>query len=736
MSSYSARRAGASTPGSTSRRSRPTRIRRARRSQSRMLRSLSPRCTSARSPSSPPCTATASAAASAWSAMPTSWSPPTTLLRPARGRPGRARRRDPPVPSRAAAPDARHGLHRSDDHRQRTPHFGSVLHVVPADELARPQHSRSAARSPTKSPAVIRAAKQSLNGIDLWDVQPQLPLRAGLHVRAQPVGRGRRAPQRLRGRSADGRQPMTADKRADLDDVVAELRSGMTIAHRRLGHRAASRWRIVRAILRSDLDRPHDRQLGRPGSRAALRRRQGAPGRLRVLRRSTRSPLDPHFRTARQTGAIERRAVRRGAVPPRAAGRGVAGAVPAGARRARQRPLPGQRPSAHRDLAVRRPGGIRRRAGVRARRRPSATSIAPTGGATQVPRARPVLGRHDARGRADRQALRVDRADRANRRHCSVDGCVHQLRIPRMPSTASSRHPLGAHFTSCDPDYGRDEEFQREYAAERRVDPEPGPEFRAAWIDVDRGRIPSGSARRRPMTRHPRRDLRRRGRRVFRGDGEILANPIGTIPMIGGRLARATFEPDLMMTDGEAALIANDEATPARRRPGGRVLEPVPIDVRLGLVGPPSRDDGRHPGRPLRQPEHRRHRRHQQPKAQLLGYRGAPGNTINDTTSYWVPEARAKVFVERSTPSPASDGTGPRHSAPTAARFVEVRRVVTRPRRVRLRDARSLDARALGPPRCRPSTRSSRPPGSSWSSTTGSRPTAGRPTRSCASSAP
>ena len=50
---------------------------------------------------------------------------------------------------------------------------------------------------------------------------------------------------------------------------------------------------------------------------------------------------------------------------------------------------------------------------------------------------------------------------------------------------------------------------------------------------------------------------------AFRGDGEILANPIGTIPMIGGRLARATFEPDLAMTDGEAKLVANDEATPA-----------------------------------------------------------------------------------------------------------------------------------------------------------------------------
>ena len=46
----------------------------------------------------------------------------------------------------------------------------------------------------------------------------------------------------------------------------------------------------------------------------------------------------------------------------------------------------------------------------------------------------------------------------------------------------------------------------------------------------------------------------------FRGDGEILANPIGTIPMIGGRLARAPFEPDLLMTDGEAGLIANDRA--------------------------------------------------------------------------------------------------------------------------------------------------------------------------------
>ena len=35
------------------------------------------------------------------------------------------------------------------------------------------------------------------------------------------------------------------------------------------------------------------------------------------------------------------------------------------------------------------------------------------------------------------------------------------------------------------------------------------------------------------------------------------------------------------------------------------------------------------------------------PKAQLLGVRGAPGNTINHPTSYWVPRHSPRVFVER-----------------------------------------------------------------------------------------
>ena len=44
---------------------------------------------------------------------------------------------------------------------------------------------------------------------------------------------------------------------------------------------------------------------------------------------------------------------------------------------------------------------------------------------------------------------------------------------------------------------------------------------------------------------------------VFRGDGEILASSFGTVPAVGARLARLTFEPDLMMTDGIASLVAD-----------------------------------------------------------------------------------------------------------------------------------------------------------------------------------
>ena len=49
-------------------------------------------------------------------------------------------------------------------------HFGSVLRVVPQAEL-RDAAFEVAREIAAKSPTVIRAAKESLNGIDLWDVK-------------------------------------------------------------------------------------------------------------------------------------------------------------------------------------------------------------------------------------------------------------------------------------------------------------------------------------------------------------------------------------------------------------------------------------------------------------------------------------------------------------------------------------------------------------------------------------
>ena len=47
-------------------------------------------------------------------------------------------------------------------------------------------------------------------------------------------------------------------------------------------------------------------------------------------------------------------------------------------------------------------------------------------------------------------------------------GPVHTMKINRMMIDGVSEAPGGAHFTECPPDYGRDEAFQKEYAATAR----------------------------------------------------------------------------------------------------------------------------------------------------------------------------------------------------------------------------------------------------------------------------
>lgn len=164
----------------------------------------------------------------------------------------------------------------------------------------------------------------------------------------------------------------------------------------------------------------------------------------------------------------------------------------------------------------------------------------------------------------------------------------------------------------------------------------------------------------------------------FRGDGEIVANPIGTIPMIGGRLARAAFEPDLVMTDGEAMLIANDEAF---EWPGGKVVETYNpyrsmFDVvwsgrRHVIMGASQIDAFGNQNFAAIGADYAK------PKAQLLGFRGAPGNTVNHVTSYWVPNHSPQVFVES---VDVVTGVGYDRAAtlpPSTRALHEIRRVVT-----------------------------------------------------------
>jgi acyl CoA:acetate/3-ketoacid CoA transferase beta subunit len=65
------------------------------------------------------------------------------------------------------------------------------------------------------------------------------------------------------------------------------------------------------------------------------------------------------------------------------------------------------------------------------------------------------------------------------------------------------------------------------------------------------------------------------------------------------------------------------------------------------------------------------------PKAQLLGVRGAPGNTVNNPTSYFVPAHGPRVFVET---VDCVSGVGYDRAVaagPAASEFHEIRRVIS-----------------------------------------------------------
>jgi len=166
---------------------------------------------------------------------------------------------------------------------------------------------------------------------------------------------------------------------------------------------------------------------------------------------------------------------------------------------------------------------------------------------------------------------------------------------------------------------------------------------------------------------------------AFRGDGEILASCFGTVPAVGARLARLTHAPDLIMTDGIASLRADVSPVSGKGGEAPVVEGWLPFQRVFDLLW----SGRRHVVMIASQIDRYGNHNfacigpHEKPKAQLLGMRGAPGNTISHTTSYWVPRHTANVFVEK---VDVVSGVGYDRAAalgPMTSRFHEIRRVVS-----------------------------------------------------------
>lgn len=164
--------------------------------------------------------------------------------------------------------------------------------------------------------------------------------------------------------------------------------------------------------------------------------------------------------------------------------------------------------------------------------------------------------------------------------------------------------------------------------------------------------------------------------RAWEGDGEILASPITLIPSIGARLARATTDPDLLLTDGEASLAAGVwavDAAPAQLEgwlPYRAVFDICWAGKRHVMMGPVQLDRFGNANLSAIGDFDR-------PARALLGMRGAPGNTVNHATSYWVRRHSPRVFVER---VDVVCGIGYDRAAAagsTAREFLDLRRVVS-----------------------------------------------------------
>jgi glutaconate CoA-transferase subunit A len=269
-----------------------------------------------------------------------------------------------------------------------------------------------------------------------------------------------------------------ADKRLSLDDLVGELRSGMTIGIGGWGSRRKP-MAAVRAILRSDLTDLTVVAYGGPD--VGLLCAAGKVARVVFGFVTLDSiPTDPHFKQARQTGAVEATEYDEGMfylgllaasqrvpfLPTRAGlGSDVLTVNPS------LRTVTSPYEDGEQLVAV---PALRLDAAIihvnRADARGSGQILGPDPFFDEV-----------FLGAADRRFVTTERIIDSDR--FGAEGPVQTLCISRLLTDGVVETPGGAHFTACVPDYRRDEEFQKEYVA-AASDPDQWAAFAQRYLEV------------------------------------------------------------------------------------------------------------------------------------------------------------------------------------------------------------------------------------------------------------
>ncbi|HET7532631.1 MAG TPA: CoA-transferase [Nocardioidaceae bacterium] len=163
---------------------------------------------------------------------------------------------------------------------------------------------------------------------------------------------------------------------------------------------------------------------------------------------------------------------------------------------------------------------------------------------------------------------------------------------------------------------------------------------------------------------------------LFEGDGEVMASPMGLLPTLGARLAKLTHSPDLLITDGESLILGGvpplGESADVVEGwiPFRKVFDVVAYGRRHVVMGATQID--RHGNQNISCIGD-----FAKPRRQLLGVRGAPGNTVNNKTSYWVPKHSPKVLVEQVDVVSGVGRQRAEQAGPAATRFHNVHRVVS-----------------------------------------------------------